>query len=160
MPTVTPYSKYLGDREPVAALRETAQRIGAIVAEWSEAQFERAPAPGKWTARQILAHLAHVEIAFANRARMALTTPDYVVQPFDQDRWMARETRLSGREAADAFLALSGMNVALFSSLSAAELATPLSHPEQGAITVEWILHTLAGHQLSHLAQIEQIAAV
>jgi len=153
----TPYSKYLGDREPIATLRETAERIGKLTAAWTDADFERASAPGKWTARQLLAHLAHVEIAFGNRARMALSTPGYVVQPFDQDRWMERE-KASGPEALNAFLGLSRMNLALFASLSKEELATPLSHPEQGHITVDWILHTLAGHQVSHVAQIEQIA--
>jgi DinB superfamily len=159
MRPVTPYSKYLGDRDPIAAMREAAERIGALTADWSEEDFARASAPGKWTARQLLAHLVHVEIASANRARMALTTPGYVVQPFDQDRWMEREVTVSGRHAADAFLALSRMNVALFSSLTPVELGTRLSHPEQGEITVDWILHTLAGHQRSHLRQIEEIAA-
>jgi hypothetical protein len=37
-----------------------------------------------------------------------------VVQPFDQDRWMERE-KASGRDALDAFLGLSRMNLALFS---------------------------------------------
>lgn len=139
-------------------MREAAAKIAAITAGWSENDFARSTAPGKWTARQLLAHLAHVEITFANRARMALTTPGYVVQPFDQDRWMEREGPVSGRDAADAFLAVSRMNLALFSSLSRADLETPLSHPEQGDITVEWLLHTLAGHQLGHLRQIEEIA--
>src|SRR5438105_4922698 len=156
MATITPYSKYLGDREPIAALRETAARIAALTAGWSPAQFERSAGPGKWTARQILAHLAHIELAFGTRARMALTTPGYVVQPFDQDLWMEHESAASGRDAADAFVALSRLNVSLFQSLSADQIATPISHPEQGPITVEWIIHTLAGHQVSHLGQIEQ----
>src|SRR6266542_4136098 len=105
MRPVTPYSKYLGDRDPLAVLSETAERIGKLTAGWSEEDFERASAPGKWTARQLMAHLAHLEIAFGNRTRMALSTPGYVVQPFDQDRWMEREVSLTGREAADAFLA-------------------------------------------------------
>jgi hypothetical protein len=158
MRPANPYSTYLGDREPISVLRETADRIEALTAQWSEQDFSRAHAPGKWTARQILAHLAHVEIAFGNRARMALTTPGYTVQPFDQDKWMERESRISGRDAAAAFLALNRMNVALFSSLRPDDLAVGLSHPERGEITVEWLLHTLAGHQLSHLAAMEEIA--
>jgi hypothetical protein len=50
------------------------------------------------------------------------------------------------------------MNRAFFDGLSPAERATTLSHPEYGALTVDWILEQLAGHQLHHLAQIEQIA--
>jgi hypothetical protein len=158
MPLVTPYSKYLGDREPVAALRETAGRIGALTSGWKPADFERSYEPGKWSARQILLHLAHIEIAFGMRVRMALSTPSYVVQPFDQDRWMAHESNADGRSAAEAFLALSHLNTALFATLSAADLSTKVSHPEQGEITVEWIVHTLAGHQVSHLPHVEAIA--
>jgi hypothetical protein len=50
------------------------------------------------------------------------------------------------------------MNRAFFAGLSPADLATTLSHPEYGALTVDWILHQLAGHQIHHLAQLEQIA--
>jgi hypothetical protein len=158
MPPVTPYTKYLGDRDPIAALRETSARIGALTSGWSAADFERTYEPGKWSARLILAHLAHIEIAFGMRVRMALTTPGYMVQPFDQDRWMERETAIDGRAAVDAFLALDRLNVDLFATLSPADVAIPVSHPEFGNVTVDWIVHTLAGHQVSHLQHIEQIA--
>ena len=50
----TPYSAQLGNREPIASMRETSSRIRTLVMDWSPAQFERTYAPGKWTARQIL----------------------------------------------------------------------------------------------------------
>ena len=159
MPPVTPYSKYLGDRDPIVALRETAARIGKLTFAWSPADFERFYEAGKWSGRLILAHLAHIELAFGMRVRMALTTPGYVVQPFNQDLWMERESAVDGRAAADAYLALDRVNVGLFATLSPADLAGPLSHPEFGQVTIEWIIHTLAGHQVSHLRHIENIAA-
>jgi hypothetical protein len=33
-----------------------------------------------------------------------------------------------------------------------------LTHPEYGALTVQWIVDTIAGHELHHLAQLEAIA--
>jgi hypothetical protein len=158
MPPQTPYTKDLGDREPIAAMRGTADRYRQLLAGWTPAQFERSYAPGKWTARQIMIHLAQTELALGNRARMALATPNYAAQAFNQDDWMAKERKLAGKDALDAFLALVTMNRAFFDGLSAAERATTLSHPEYGALTVDWILHQLAGHQLHHLAQVEQIA--
>jgi hypothetical protein len=153
----TPYSSELGDREPVAALRETAERIRVLAGSWTPDRFDRSYAPGKWSARQILTHLAHTELALGTRARMALSTPNYTAQPFDQDLWMHREPAYGGREALDAFVALARMNAALFASLSAADRATPLAHPEYGALTVDWIVHQLAGHQVHHLRQLEQL---
>src|SRR5262245_37110029 len=107
---ITPYTPDLADRDPIAAIRETSAEIRRIAASWLPQRFEDTYAPGKWSARLILTHLAQTELALGTRARMALSTPNYVAQPFDQDVWMTRETRLSGSEALEAFLALADMN--------------------------------------------------
>jgi hypothetical protein len=158
MPPETPYTTDLGNREPIAALRETTSRIGAIAGGWASADFERSYAPGKWSARQLLIHLAQTELALGTRARMALTTPNYSAQSFDQDQWIARDGGLTGRAALDAFLAIAAMNLAMFDALTPADRETTLSHPEYGALSVDWILHQMAGHQIHHLQQIEVIA--
>ena len=158
MPPQTPYTKDLDGREPIAALRQTTARIGELARGWSPGDFDRSYAPGKWSARQILTHLAQTELALGTRARHALTTPNYAAQSFDQDKWMAREQALDGRAALEAFLALAAMNASLFSSLSPADRETALSHPEYGALTVDWIVHQMAGHQIHHLRQLEAIA--
>ena len=97
MPPITPYTADLDDREPIAAMRDTTARIRALVGGWRPDQFDRSYAPGKWDARQILTHLAQSEIALGYRARMALTTPGYAAQSFDQDAWMARGSRRTSR---------------------------------------------------------------
>jgi uncharacterized damage-inducible protein DinB len=157
MPTQTPYSADLGDRDPLRAIRDSGDRIRQLTNRWSADAFERSYAPGKWTARQILIHLAQTELALGNRARMALTTPNYGAQKFDQDQWVEREGTLDARTAVDALVALMTMNRRLFESLSDADRAIPLTHPEYGALTVDWIICLLAGHQIHHLAQLEQI---
>jgi hypothetical protein len=158
MPPRTPYTDDLAGRDPIAALRETTARIGAIAGAWSPDDFERTYAPGKWSARQVLIHLAQTELALGTRARMALTTPNYAAQSFSQDAWIARDAALGGRPALDAFLALAAMNLAMFNALTPADRETTLSHPEYGALSVDWILHQMAGHQIHHLRQLEAIA--
>jgi DinB superfamily len=157
MPPPNPYGNDLAGREPLETMRDSVGRIRTLVGQWGPAQFERSYAPGKWTARQILIHLAQTEIALGNRARMALSTPGYVAQPFDQDQWIGRDGSLGAREALEAFGAMSAMNRTMFASLSAAERATTLSHPEYGALTVDWIIQQMAGHHIHHLKQLEQI---
>jgi hypothetical protein len=159
MPPQTPYTADLDDREPIASMRESASRIAALVSRWSPHDFERSYAPGKWPARQILTHLAQTEFAFGSRVRMALTTPGYVAQSFDQDAWMARESGLSGRAALDALVAANAMNCALFDTLSPADRVSSFSHPEYGALTVDWVIHQMAGHLIHHLKQLEAIGA-
>jgi hypothetical protein len=169
MAPTTPYTTDLDNREPLSAMRDTAARIRAVVGDWRPEQFDRSYAPGKWTARQILTHLAQSEIALGYRARMTLTAPGYAAQSFDQDAWMNLEAGgtgraggpagLSGHDALDAFLGTAAMNIALFASLSEADRAVTLSHPEYGALTVDWIIHQMAGHQIHHLRQLDAIAA-
>ena len=157
MPPTTNYSKYLGDQEPLATIRRNVDTLRTITRGWTAQQFERPHAPGKWTARQVITHLAQTELALGNRARMALSTPNYQAQSFDQDRWMARETRVTGADAVDAFVALARLNLAFFEGLSSADREVAMSHPEYGSITVDWIIHLLPGHQLHHLAQLQAI---
>jgi hypothetical protein len=152
-----PYAADLGGKDPITAMGETPGKILAIVSSWTAAQFERSYAPGKWSARQVLTHLAQTELALGSRARMAVTTPQYGAQAFDQDSWIALDSRLGGREALDAFVATARMNLAFFEGLSAAQRATTLTHPEYGTLTVDWILHQMAGHHINHLLQLQQI---
>ncbi len=159
MPPQTPYTADLAGRDPIVSFRETPARIAALAGAWTPADFERSYAPGKWSARQLLTHLAQTELALGTRARMALSTPNYAAQSFDQDSWMERESTLAGRAALDAFVALAAMNASLFASLSAADRAKTLSHPEYGSLTVDWIIHQMAGHHFHHLVQLETIAA-
>lgn len=157
MPPVTPYTFALDGRDPIVAIPETIARIEALTSAWRPADFERTYAPGKWIARQILTHLAQTELALGTRARMALTTPRYTAQSFDQDPWMAREPALDGRDAVTALAAIARMNTALFASLSTADRHIAFSHPEYGLLTVDWMIHQMAGHQMHHLKQLEQI---
>jgi hypothetical protein len=147
-------------------MEQTTARIGALVAIWTPAQFDRSYAPGKWSARRILVHLVQTEVALGNRARMALSAPGYTAQPFDQDEWMKVEgsegsggvTGASGSVAARALVSMNAFNRGLFGSLSERQRATPFTHPEYGGLTVDWLIHQMAGHLLHHLAQLETIA--
>jgi hypothetical protein len=153
-----PYGKALGDCDTMRALADTPERLRAIAERMTLAQFAASYAPGKWTAQQLFLHLAQTELAFSMRVRMALTTRAYVVQPFDQDEWMRREPESGGLEAARAYYAMRQFNLPLYRSLTPAERATRLHHPERGEMCVEWILESLAGHELHHLAHFETIA--
>ena len=157
MPPLTPYTTDLAGRDPIEAIGDTIARIEALTASWTPSEFERTYAPGKWNARQILTHLAQSELAFGMRARMALTVPNYAAQSFDQDLWMKRESELNGRAAAGAYLSAGRMNLAFFEGLSESDLSTAFSHPEYGSLTVNWIVHQTAGHQIHHLKQLEEI---
>jgi hypothetical protein len=154
----TPYSPHLDGRDPLTVMRETIPAISNAVAGWTTEQFERPVAPGKWTVRQVLIHLAQTELALGTRARMALTRPDFLATSFDQDKWLARELGISGPDAVNVFAVLASLNLALYASLTLADRETPLMHDEYGPMTVDWIIHQEAGHQVHHLKQLALLA--
>ena len=152
-----PYSAPLGNREPLQALGETPERIRELVSRWHDAQWNASYAPGKWSGREILIHLAQTELALTTRVRFALSEANYRAQPFSQDAWMANESGADGRTALDAYLALRRLNVLMFRALTPEQGRRPFHHPEYGELTPEWVAAQLAGHDLHHLAQLEQI---
>ena len=155
---MNPYAASLGNRDVLEVLSTTPERIRTLVTAIGPSGETRSHAPGKWNVQQILVHLAQVELAFGLRARMALTADDYVIQPFDQDRWMAVEPPTDAAAALAAYEALRAMNLAFFRRLTPEQRATTMTHPERGRIDVWEIAASLAGHELHHLSQIETVA--
>ena len=156
----TPYSQYVNGRDPVDVMAETIVKTRAAVSRFTPQDFERSHAPGKWTAREVLIHLAHGEIVFGTRVRFALTTPGYIVQPFDQDAWMTMDQKgLDGQAALALFSFTRAFNLGLFKRLTKEERARTITHPERGQIDIEDILIMTAGHELHHLVQLENVAA-
>ena len=155
MTIANPYGADLGERDPLAALADTPWKIGAVVERWSDADFESTYAPGKWSFRQVLIHLAQTEIALTTRARFALSEESYAAQAFSQDAWMAVDHAAGARDALESYLALRRFNLAMWRALSPAQLDRPFTHPEYGALTIGWILAQMAGHDIHHLKQFE-----
>lgn len=155
--TQNPYGKYLEGKELLASLEQTPARIAAACRGWRPAAFDRSYAPGKWSGRVLLTHLAQMEMVFATRLRFALAQDGYAVQSFDQDPWMAVERDADGPAALEAYLALRRLNLDVCRRLTAGERRRTCRHPDFGAIDVEWLMIQVAGHELHHLPQIEQI---
>lgn len=152
-----PYGADLGDRDPLDALAGTPELIRELVAGWPEHRFLRTYAPGKWTARQILIHLAQTELGLTTRARLALTQDGYTAQPFSQDDWMRIDSGADARTALDAYVSLRRMNLAMWRSLTPEQRSRPFAHPEYGTLNVWWIAAQMAGHDIHHLKQLERV---
>ena len=86
--TPNPYAADLGTRDALEALSDTPARIRAAVERWSDTDFERSYAAGKWSIRKVLIHLAQTELALPSRVRFALSQQGYVAQAFSQDDWL------------------------------------------------------------------------
>ena len=154
-----PYGEDLGALEARVSLRSTPTAIVRIVDGLGSKGLERSLAPGKWTAAEILVHLAQVETMFQARLRLGLATPGIALQPFDQDDFMRTGGTHDGRAALEAYVGLRRFALPLIDRLTAAELATPMRHADYGDVSVGWLLAWCAGHERRHLKQLEALAA-
>jgi hypothetical protein len=160
MPTLTyPYAQFLGEREPLAVLGETQRRILEIAEQLGPKGLRLTYAPGKWTAAEVLAHLADCEMAFGFRVRQVVAEPQVPIQPFDETRWSRDYAAMNGLEAAKTFHSMRGWNLTLFRLLSPDDLVKAAAHPQRGPESAETVIRIIAGHTLNHLAQLEKIVA-
>lgn len=156
---MNPYAGHLGNHAPLDVISETPGRLAELVKTIGAERLDLPSAPGKWSARDILAHLADSEIAIGFRLRQTLAEDHHVIQPFDQDRWARSYPVADLRLALDAFTALRAWNIALIRSVKAEDYSKPVTHPERGTMTFQTIVETIAGHDRNHIRQIEAIAA-
>ena len=154
---MNPYAAQLGNRDPVQVLESTTSRLTEISKSLDGQQINQAPAPGKWSPREIIIHLADCEIAFAFRYRQALGEDNHVVQPFDQDKWAKSYAAYDAAQALSTFAALRNWNLTLIRSLAPQQLSKAVCHPERGNMVVRTLVETAAGHDINHLRQLEAI---
>jgi uncharacterized damage-inducible protein DinB len=151
---MNPYASYLENRDPVSVIASTSSELARIVGSLPADRVASAPAPGKWSVRDVLAHLADCEIVFAYRLRQALAEDHHVIQPFDQDVWSKVYGSFDAASALAVFSAVRSWNVTLIRQMTPADLARPVTHPERGTMTVQTIVETMAGHDVNHLSRL------
>ena len=155
---LNPYAAQLGELDPVKTIAATPAKLRALMDAIGSERAERPRAPGKWSAREIVCHLADCEVAFAFWLRQTLAEDRHVMQPFDQEAWAKRYAGYSVEAALATFSALRQWNLALVRSFGAADLVRPVNHPERGDMTLQTIVETMGGHDRNHLQQVEEIA--
>ncbi len=156
---MNPYQKFLEGRDARTVVSETPQKLAALAHKLGPAGLKRRLAPGKWSAGEILCHLADCEVAFAFRLRQALAEEHHVIQPFDQDRWAKYYSALEPAIALHTFTVLRSWNLCLLDAIQPEEFAKKISHPERGEMTFQAVVETMGGHDLNHQRQIEALAA-
>jgi uncharacterized damage-inducible protein DinB len=156
---MNPYAGHLGERSPLDVISETPHRLAELVETIGAARLEASPAPGKWSARDILCHLADAEVVFAFRFRQTLAEDHHVIQPFDQDVWAKTYSVCDAKVALAVLSAVRAWNLALIRGVQSPDLTKPVTHPERGTMTFQTLVETMAGHDRNHIKQLEAIAS-
>jgi DinB superfamily len=156
---MNPYASHLGTQDPIRVLSTTPSRCEEIAASLGEPGINQRFIPGKWSAREILIHLADCEVTFAFRYRQALAEDHHVIQPFDQEKWAQSYAAYSGQEALRTLVVVRDWNLALIRTVTPEQMSRTLNHPERGNLTFRTLIETAAGHDINHLRQLENLQA-
>lgn len=158
MSALNPYDKYLDGRPLQTILSATAREIEALLKTMGTEKSTKAPAPGKWSPAEIVAHLADCELVFAFRLRQTLAEDSPMIQPFDQDKWAKTYAGITAADALTTFTAMRNWNLDLIRKALPAAAGRVVTHPERGTMTFQTLVETMAGHDLNHLGQLRKIA--
>lgn len=152
-------SHYVEGRDPLEMQRAAPGRLARLVAGAAEERLGRRPAPGRWSVREILAHLAEDELATSWRYRQMIEHDGETLLGFDQDQWarLGDYRSWNSAEALEMFRLLREANLRLLGRLSAEQWERSGVHAERGRITVRDLARHMAGHDLNHMLQVEAL---
>lgn len=117
------------------------------------------PIEGKWSAREIVQHLADSEMTSAIRLRKLVAQDKPAIESYDQDAFAMR-LRYNERDMQPALDALRGARSSttqLLRMMTEDEWKREGSHPEHLTYTAEDWLRIYAAHAHNHAAQIRRL---
>jgi hypothetical protein len=126
----------------------------------SDAELDARPAPGEWTAREVVHHLADSEMTSAIRLRLLIAEDRPELKGYDQEEFA--RILYYDRPIASSMIAFAGARAAttdLLRRLSEEQWAREGTHTESGRYTVlEWLAY-YADHAHDHADQIREARA-
>lgn len=151
----------LGDRNPLDVMAQTAATLADIVRSNSTETLRARPFAGKWTPNEVIGHLADTEWTYGFRLRMILCQERPTILGMDQDLWVAgqKHNERAPAELVEIFAALRGFNLVYWRRLAPADLERCGVHNERGPESLDLMRRMCAGHDLSHIDQINRYLA-
>ncbi len=120
-----------------------------------EEALDFSPAPGKWTVREVLFHLAEAELHGYLRARAIMAQPGSPILAYDQDAWASSlDPTHPLEEALELFRLLREILARQLRGLPEAVWGQWVLHPDRGEVSLERWLEIYEKHLRDHLAQI------
>lgn len=147
--------------EDLERFRRGPELLATVLTGAAGEEVDFAPAPGKWTIRQIMAHLADAELVGAHRLRLVIAEDNPTLTAFDQDAWAANldYARRKPAQSLDTFRRLRAENYELLKELPERAYERAGSHTEDGPLTLRALLQHFADHAESHARELQSIRA-
>lgn len=149
----------LGAQKPLEVLSRTPGKVKRAVAGLTPRQLAKPEAPGKWSVRHVVQHLADSELVWGWRLRLVLSHDRPTITGYDQDAWAERlgYDSVDIRRALEDFTVLRAANLRILKRATPAALQRVGVHTERGEESVAHWLKLYAGHDILHLNQIARI---
>ena len=130
--------------------------VAKALAGATDEQLDARPGPGKWTAREVVHHLADSEMTSAIRLRTLLAADNPQIFGYDQDEFARRLYYDRPIEASlEAFKGARRSSAEILDRMTDAEWMREGTHTEHGRYGVTRWLEIYAGHAHQHAAQIQ-----
>ena len=150
---------FVGNGDPLKLQAAAAKKIEKLMKGVTAGKLKKRPAPNKWSAAEIVAHMADTEIVGGWRMRYILGAPGTTIQGFDQDVWVTalHYDKRDPRKALEHFRVARECNLAMLKTLTPEQWKQFGVHSERGEESIETIARMFAGHDINHIQQIERI---
>lgn len=141
--------------------RRGAELVAMTMTGAAGSEVDFVPEPGKWSARQIVCHLADSEMAAALWMRKILAEQQPELMGFDQDAWAANldYAKRKPSQAIETFRRVRGENYELLKDLSPEAFERWGTHPRKGRVTLLDLLALFMNHAEKHAIQIRNVRA-
>ncbi|MDG0813281.1 DinB family protein [Cohnella rhizosphaerae] len=119
------------------------------------------PGPGKWSATEVLVHLADHLIVVSFRIREILSGSQARLPAFSQDTWVEGQygNEAEAADVLEGFRALVAYNARLLRRLSSADWEKEAINAKGDRVTLADVVRGFAAHAKHHLGQIDRIKA-
>jgi len=142
-------------RQLIAQYQDGYRVIADALVRITPEELDARPGAGKWTARQIVHHLADSEMTAAVRFRLLVAEDRPAIKGYDQDRFADRLHYERPHEASlELFRAARASTVELMGCLSEADWLREGTHTEVGRFGLDTWLGIYASHAHRHADQI------
>jgi len=146
-------------KDPIAVQRQTVPELEKLIAGVPAEKLSQRPTPEKWSAGEVLAHLAEAEITSSWRYRQMLEHDGCSLPGYDQNLWnrLGAYDARNPQDSLTQFRLLREANLQMFDKLTPEEWEKRGIHLERGPMTVRDLAVQIAGHDINHLAQVKAI---
>jgi hypothetical protein len=144
----------------IAKYKDGYREVAAALEGASDKELDARPATGKWTAREIVHHLADSEMTSAVRLRLLIAEDNAMIRAYDEKLFAARLHY--DRPIESSLLAFRAARLSsgeLLDRLSDADFTKTGTHPDHASYGVERWLEIYADHAHKHADQIRRARA-